>query len=803
MADVSAGFGRIGNDSEGPTSIERRGPAAGEFPSNASMRPSDLDNASAMRVFKSWFKGDARHSKNWREMAREDFGFVAGDQWSVEDQGYLKSQRRVPITFNRTLTILKAVAGMEINGRHEIAYLPRKLEDAEIDETLTGACKWMSDECDAEDEESEAFQHSTICGMGWTEHRMDYEEEPAGKYVEQSVDPIEMYWDRTSRKKNLVDARRIARAKILPLFDAQQMFPGFNRAQLDATWAYQNEVPSPQKTLEERRIRNENSSGPLDDQDEVTVVQYQWWEREDCWCVGDPATGKLHIISDETYEKLKERHAQVQMIMSDAMPDYQPQELKAIRTRRKVFKQAFLGGEVLEISDAPMPNSFTFTCITGEMHHVKREWFGVVRTLRDPQMWGNKWLSQILHILNSTAKGGIMAETDAFEDQRDAEEKWAQPGGIAWLAKNALSGQKPKVQEKPGVGSFAGYMELLTLAINATRDVSGINLELLGQKDINQPGILEAMRKQAGMTVLATMFDALRRMRKIVGRIRLYFIQNFLSDGRIIRITGMDGAKSVRLLRDRTLGEYSVVVADTPTSPNMKEQNWAIISQLLPAFKDQLMARPDVFMVILDYSPLPQRLVAAIKQTIQNPPQNQDQQQLQQLAVSEKVANINKTQAQANLFNKQANATEATSLYDIAMAKNLLIKHQGDLAKVLNEVHQRGVDSQIEMARAAADIDHTRAKTAKDRATAGQITGQTLADRAKVGADTANTHADTVAKLMGAAHDRMATHADIAKKAADSHNAYLGNLIDLLSTHNDREQAEADREATIKEPAEG
>jgi hypothetical protein len=212
-------------------------------------------------------------------------------------------------------------------------------------------------------------------------------------------------------------------------------------------------------------------------------------------------------------------------------------------------------------------------------------------------------------------------------------------------------------------------------------------------------------------------------MRKLVGRIRLYYIQNFLSDGRIIRIVGADGAKSIRLLRDKTIGEYDVIVDDTPTSPNQKQATWGIISQLLPAFKDQLMARPDVFMMILRYSPLPTQLVANIEQLINAPPSG-DQAQMKQLAVSAQVAKISKDQAQAELFLKQAASTEATALYDQAMAQNLLLKHQGDMAAAMNEVRKQAIDA----IKAHAQAGNLAAKTETERAKADQIRAQTAGE---------------------------------------------------------------------------
>jgi hypothetical protein len=332
----------------------------------------------------------------------------------------------------------------------------------------------------------------------------------------------------------------------------------------------------------------------------------------------------------------------------------------AAKMHRKVYKRAFLGNELLQKGDAPIKGRYSWA--TGELDRNKGHWFGLIKTMRDPQMWANKWLSQTLHILNTTAKGGIVAEEDAFADMTEAEEKWAQPDTIVWASTGAISNQK--IMPKPGGGLTQGHVDLMQFAITSIRDCTGINLELLGQKDINQPGILEAQRKQAGMTVLATLFDSLRRFRKYIGRIRLYLIQTYMSDGRLIRIMGPDGARSLPLIRDKTLGEYDVVVDDTPTSPNQKEANWAIIQPLLAIFKDQLMQNPKVFAEMLEYSPLPSRLVEMIKKFVNesetDPAKAQEVATAKQILQAKEVAAINKDQSIAEMNNAKAGATQAT-----------------------------------------------------------------------------------------------------------------------------------------------
>lgn len=615
-------------------------------------KTTELDNIALYNRLKDYFEFDYEHSQEWRAKAKGWFGFVSGDQWDKLDRSYLEEQKRPIITFNRVISIIKAVAGIEINGRHETVYLPRGTNPGQVraNEILTGASQWMADGCDAEDEQSSAFQDSLVCGMGWTEATIEYEEEPDGKYIEKKIDPLEMYWDRSARAKNLSDARRVFRVRKMTLGEARDMFPGVPDFELDAPWAIGAENQRDPKPIEERRLKLENSTGPSPKSD-VHIVHVQWYEKVPYFRVTDPETGEIKEVDEDAHKQVQELAGQAGI------------KITSVRQMKRVYKQAFLGGAILgEVQDAPCPDRFSWACITGELDRNKGTFYGLVALMEDPQKWANKWLSQTLHILNTTAKGGIIAESDAFKDQRAAQDTYAQPDAITWAAKGAIS--QGKIMQKPGVGIPTAYVNLLEFAIASIRDVTGINLELLGMRDANQPGILEHQRKQAAMTILATAFDSLRRFRKQIGRVRLHYIQSYLSDGRLIRITGKEGQELVPLLRDQTMGDYEVIVEDAPTSPNQKEATWATIQQVLPAFRELL--TPDAVITILEYSPLPSKLVAAFKEMSHAP--NPEAEKAK--AITEAMAKI-KIEREAAAKDKDiatAEATRAGTLIELATA---------------------------------------------------------------------------------------------------------------------------------------
>ena len=151
------------------------------------------------------------------------------------------------------------------------------------------------------------------------------------------------------------------------------------------------------------------------------------------------------------------------------------------------------------------------------------------------------------------------------------------------------------------------------------------------------------------MTILARMFDSLRRYQKTRGKVVMYFIREYISDGRLVRVLGNNGqAQYLPLLKDETIGTYDIIVDEAPTSTNQKEQVWGILSQLIPFAKGAGWPIPPS---VVRYLPLPESLVEEWMKMVQPNPQAEQAQQIQQAA---QIAEIENTKA--DTAKKQADA---------------------------------------------------------------------------------------------------------------------------------------------------
>lgn len=584
---------------------------------------------------KRWFRDDREHWRDWREQAREDYAFSALDQWTDEERQELNDQLRPCITFDRIGQVIESISGSEINNRQEVRYIPRELGDVKVNELYTAAGEWFRDECDAEDEESDSFLDAIICGMGWTETRIDYDEEPDGKPVIERIDPFEMFVDCKARKKNLVDSRRRWRVRDMPLEEAMGLFPDKDRSVLDAAWARDEDSRSEQPHNADPPFYDGEADVEKDPSEcMVTIVQCQYKERETFYRAMNPETMAIEELSQEQYDMLAERIGEDGMRM-----------LSPVKQSRWVYRQCFIGTEILEQTTV---RGFTWACITGKRDRNNGTWFGIVRSMKDPQRWANKWLSQALHILNSNAKGGIIAETGAFEDPKQAEESYARPEAITWMK----PGGATKIMPKPQAAAPQAFFQLMEFALSAVRDASGVNLEMLGQREATQAGVLEYQRRQSAMTILAPLFDSLRRYRKVQGRIMLGFIHNDLSDGRLIRILQEDQEQYVPLMKQPGVETYDIIVDQASASPNQKEATFGIIQGMLPVVGNML--TPDMWATVLEYSPLPSSFVEKLREQITSGSQQQAQMAQMQQQMQAMMGELEMALKRAEAFQKEA-----------------------------------------------------------------------------------------------------------------------------------------------------
>ncbi len=565
-----------------------------------------LENQALFKKLVGWYQDDIDHVEKWRKNAQEDYDFYNGRQWNEQDLAVLHEQNRPVMTFNRIAPLINAVIGAERNNKRQVQFIPRQEGAAFANQILTGAAEWFRDEADGEYEDSDAFQDAIICGMGWTDTRLDYEQDPQGKPIIARLDPMKMVWDASAVKSNLIDAQRLWYIDEKPLAVAQEMFPNVHWSDLHADWVKHQSFLQPtsngitQSYQSERGYQGEEGSG-YQRPKMVTLAECRWFEREVVYKVLEPQSGKFIDYSEQDFQNLSKTFPHVQ----------------ATRLNRKIVKRAFLGRKLLEAPDKPLvpPNQLGWECITGTFDKLNRQFYGIVRPTKDPQRWANKYFSQVMHLLNSQSKGGIMAERDAFDDDRQAVESWARADSITWLKSGAVSGGR--IQPKPVAQFPQGFFQLFNEAKSALEQVTGLSSEFVGTRAVNQPGILEQQRRQSSLNLLASFFDGLRRYRQRQGKIILYLIQNYLSDGRLVRIAGDENAQYVPLTREMVTSlEYDIVVDDAPTSLNEKERTFALIMQLLPLMQN--FATPEIMLDLLRYSPLPASLIHKIAIKAQN-----------------------------------------------------------------------------------------------------------------------------------------------------------------------------------------
>lgn len=636
----------------------------------------------------------------WREQAEECDNFYHGHQWSDDDLIVMKAQRRPPLTFNRIKPFINAVVGFEIQNRQRCVFIPRHPEltpQASATELATDAVDWALESCDGHDERSQAFMDMLNRGMGWTEKRIELESDDDGKFISERVDGFEMYWDQASRKRNLEDAQWVCRRRWLRLTDVEAMWPDKKdilTANADEAWDT-DALDMPARV--ERKVpelytpdgtRYTPAMPAMREEGFVLVSDFQWRERETSYKIIDPLMPQSIVtLTKKEYETLKKRAPGTFEVVSE-----QP---------RWVYKRAFICGDVvLRMEDSPIEGAFSYQCMAYLWDTKEKYWYGLTKVLIDPQKGANKWFSQSLHIFNTSPKGTVFIESSAIVNPAKMADQLASPNPIIQVRDGAISNGRIKI-EQPG-GLSPATTELIQYAIGSFKDVSGINIEMLGQSEGNQPGVTMRQRQTQGVAILALAFQAHSRFRIEEARQTLVWLREHLADGRWIRLGGPFNSKAVQLIKDPLFVPYDVLIDENPNNPNTKMEVWELMQPIIPVLVRNGLFLPE----LLDYAPLPASIVASLKDAMKK-----REQAAAMMGNGKEAGGKDPQQVQA-----EVERTKAQTMLALARAQAIQQSAQEDAAASSQQLRHGQQNQQIGVLKTAADIAlATRRQQAAER----------------------------------------------------------------------------------------
>jgi len=519
--------------------------------------------------FRFFFHQAKKTSELWRIDAKEDYSFTEGyGQWRQKEVEELTRQSRPALVMNSILPVINLISGQERASRLGITFKPRGFDDDRYSQIANQAYRFTADISNLSYEVSDAFQDMVICGRGFLYTGIDYhqQDEPLGEIMIKRIHPLSVFWDENASRYDMQDANYMIWAKWVSE---------------DMLKIYYPSAMSDIRTGDWLGMPAELTGEP--------TIDYNW---------RDKRTGKLRILEfwykvpkevafvitetgvqrfDNTAQAKEAVDAVARMAAQSfqTIPDIEIVE-RVIRQSRIAHVTAW---KILKDSLSPY-NHNEYPIIPLIAYQFDEKTMGVVRSLKDPQREKNKRWSQMLHMINTMAKGGWKIPKRSVSAEQLS--KWPTESGKPgfYFEFNPIVGEPKEIQ---GQNIPTSFVALMQIAEDEIRKTSGAIQELLGlARAGDQSGKAIRTLQQSGATILAPLFDSLVRSQKLLGNQIINLIKQFYTPEKIIDILGIDGISRVGIDKNMAYqfaekaleAKYNVVVDVTPLLGSDRERQF-------------------------------------------------------------------------------------------------------------------------------------------------------------------------------------------------------------------------------------
>lgn len=584
-----------------------------------------------VEIIMGWFREAEKAKREALRKRKIDKEMYAGKQWADGDSAANRTIRRPELTINLILTIISAVEGEERTDRQELKFYGNGEDDDSTAESLNLILKWIMQGCGGEFSLSAQFRDEAKIGQGWVVPEVDYFEDPEGKIKLVYVPDPEIFEDPLSKSPVADGDRYIHRVKQITEDELEARWPG-KCAELKETmggtltdretdgkgyrdiYLVPNDVDSPKLYSSTTKM--------------WTITETWWFQIEEGWVYVNEQTGLLEEASDEEFQVMKKQRedeiqaARMAMLAQSMMPQPAPvfmggqpmmaappppieipKPLEATRRPLKRFYQAFTCYKtLLEKNPSPLKRLKRLIYVPARafFDDANNEWFGLTRNIIDVQKQHNVETTIIVQLMQLMPKGNWMGPKGSFANKQEWQGKLGMTGQL--LEYNPSRGKPEPVPTAPIPRHL---IDMAFQRPQMMREISGVNVELTGQRQGNDAGVVMQQRTKAAKTVLSPLFDNYRHSKIELGKVLLAYIQTYVSVGRRIRVLGPKRAQTVTMTEDMTIGQYDVTVEETNSDINDRIATLNILQTTLPQMMKAGIPIPPSF---VDLMPMPVHL---------------------------------------------------------------------------------------------------------------------------------------------------------------------------------------------------
>lgn len=579
-----------------------------------------------------------RHYEKWNEAAEEDYAFALGDQWNADDKETLESAGRPCFTFNRIKPLINLVSGYQRENATRIKVNPEGGEDRIFSEVMDRAIKFVDKVGHLNYKLGYLFDDGLYCGKGFLEAILTYDNDPIRgelqfkqrHYTDIKVDPDCREYDLNEGAKYVFKVVSLTKEELKELFPSKKnLINGFiedndDEVENGSGALSENDDYGNVPGSKDKKGESLDEGSDLEEDEGFTVKEY--WRKK--------MVKKYFVINIEDGEPEKFDDKETAALFVQAQGSGKVIE----RNIPEMWVATYVCGYILEDMKSPFEPFYSgypfFRFIADWAPNAETEELrvqGLTRALKDVQREKNKSKSQYLHILNTQANSGWVADDNALTD--------------AGFKKLEKMGSKPGIviKKKPGTelreilpkGPNVGHVQREEKADEEFKQISGVNPDLMGFQEGTTSGRAISMRIKQAILSLVRLFSNYRYSKEIIGKFILEMMPSLFDSKKMTKVLGPEYMRKavdpekypggltegniaafLTLVKDN---KYDVFVTEANANATVRFETFQELSDLLKA------GAPIPIDLLIDYMDLPNS--EEIKQKIKEQQQMMMQQQ--------------------------------------------------------------------------------------------------------------------------------------------------------------------------------